>query len=39
MTKMTDVSKIQQSVILDLAPARTKITDVPKMQRSVILEK
>jgi hypothetical protein len=39
MTKMTDVGKVQPSVILDLAPARTKMTDVPKVQRSVILEK
>ena len=28
MTKMTVVPKIQPSVILDLAPARTKMTDV-----------
>jgi hypothetical protein len=28
MNKMTDVGKVQPSVILDLAPARTKMTDV-----------
>ena len=39
MTKMAVVTKIQQSVILDLALARTKITDVPKVHQSVILEK
>ena len=39
MTKMTVVPKKQQSVIFDLAPARTKITDVPRVHQSVILEK
>ena len=39
MTKMTVVSKIQQSVILDLAPSRTKMTDVGQSTKKCHLEK